>query len=162
QLAPFGEKMSVIAAGEWPSQGEGPRIARSKVKTVAELGEIARLARARGQTVALCHGVFDLLHLGHARHIEAARQEADVLIVTVTADKFVNKGPGRPIFPELLRAEMVASLGCVDWVGINYAPSAEPALETVIPNVYVKGTDYENPDEDVTGKIQIERNTVER
>jgi rfaE bifunctional protein nucleotidyltransferase chain/domain len=154
--------MGVFAASEGPLGADGLPLARSKIKSIAELGEIAAAARARGQTVALCHGVFDLLHLGHARHVEAARQESDLLMVTVTADQFVNKGPGRPIFPELLRAEMLAALGCVDWVGINHAPSAEPVIGTIRPDVYVKGSDYENPEEDVTGKIQVEKNSVER
>jgi rfaE bifunctional protein nucleotidyltransferase chain/domain len=154
--------MTVSAVSEGLLGADGLPLARSKIRTIAELGEIAAAARGQGQTVALCHGVFDLLHLGHARHVEAARQESDLLMVTVTADQFVNKGPGRPIFPELLRAEMLAALGCVDFVGINYAPSAEPVIATVRPNVYVKGSDYENPDEDVTGKIQVEKNSVER
>lgn len=140
----------------------GLREARSKVRTIAELAEIAETARAEGRTVVLCHGVFDLVHLGHVRHIEAARREGDVLIVTVTADKFVNKGPGRPIFAEALRAEMLAALEYVDWVGVNYGPSAEPLLDTLRPDIYVKGSDYENPDEDITGKIASEREVVER
>lgn len=133
-----------------------------KIRTIEELGEIARAAQAEGRSVALCHGVFDLVHLGHVRHILAARNEADVVIVTVTADRFVNKGPGRPIFPENMRAEMLAALGTVDWVGINRTSSAEPILDAVRPDIYVKGSDYENPDDDVTGKIAVEREVVER
>jgi rfaE bifunctional protein nucleotidyltransferase chain/domain len=133
-----------------------------KIKTIEELGEIARAAQAEGRTVALCHGVFDLVHLGHVRHILAARNEGDVVIVTITADRFVNKGPGRPIFPENMRAEMLAALGTVDWVGINRTSSAEPVLDTVRPDIYVKGSDYENPEDDVTGKIATEREAVER
>ncbi|MHC2712430.1 cytidyltransferase-like protein [Bradyrhizobium diazoefficiens] len=109
-----------------------------KIKTIEELGAVARAAQAEGRTVALCHGVFDLVHLGHVRHILAARNEADVVIVTVTADRFVNKDPGRPIFPENMRAEMLAALGTVDWVGINQTSSAEPILDTVRPDIYVK------------------------
>jgi rfaE bifunctional protein nucleotidyltransferase chain/domain len=106
--------------------------------------------------------VFDLVHLGHIRHIQAARDEADVVLVTITADRFVNKGPGRPIFPENMRAEMLAALANVDWVGINRDSSAETVLETVRPDIYVKGSDYENPEDDVTGKIRTERDAVER
>ena len=135
---------------------------RDKIKTIEELGAIACEARAKGRTVALCHGVFDLVHLGHVRHILAAGNEADVVIVTVTADRYVNKGPGRPIFPEAMRAEMLAALAGVDWVGINPTSSAEPVIETVRPDIYVKGSDYENPEEDVTGKIASEREAVER
>src|SRR3954449_192360 len=131
--------------------------AHEKIKTVEELGEIARSAQARGRKVALCHGVFDLVHLGHIRHIQAARNEGDVVMVTITADRYVNKGPGRPIFPENMRAEMLASLATVDWVGINHTSSAEPILDTVRPDIYVKGSDYENPEDDVTGKIRSER-----
>jgi rfaE bifunctional protein nucleotidyltransferase chain/domain len=136
--------------------------AYQKIKTIEELGEISRSVQAQGRTVALCHGVFDLVHLGHVRHIQAASSEADVVMVTITADRYVNKGPGRPIFPERMRAEMLASLANVDWVGINQDSSAEPILDTVRPDIYVKGSDYENPEDDVTGKIRTEREAVER
>lgn len=139
----------------------GPSAPHDKIKTIEELAVLARAARASGQTVALCHGVFDLVHLGHVRHIMAARNEADVVIVTITADHFVNKGPGRPIFPETMRAEMLAALGTVDWVGINPTASAEPVIQALRPDVYVKGSDYEHPEEDVTGKISTEREAVE-
>ncbi len=139
-----------------------PLPAHAKIKTIEQLGEIARAAQSQGRTVALCHGVFDLVHLGHIRHIQAARNEGDVVMVTVTADRYVNKGPGRPIFPENMRAEMLASLANVDWVGINHTSSAEPILDTVRPDIYVKGSDYENPDDDITGKIKSERDVVER
>ena len=139
-----------------------PLPAHAKIKTIEELGEVARAAQSQGRSVALCHGVFDLVHLGHIRHIQAARNEGDVVMVTVTADRYVNKGPGRPIFPENMRAEMLASLANVDWVGINHTSSAEPVLDTIRPDIYVKGSDYENPDDDITGKIKSERDTVER
>jgi rfaE bifunctional protein nucleotidyltransferase chain/domain len=139
-----------------------PLPAHAKIKTIEELGEIARSAQSQGRRVALCHGVFDLVHLGHIRHIQAARNEGDVVMVTVTADRYVNKGPGRPIFPENMRAEMLASLANVDWVGINRTTSAEPVLDTVRPDIFVKGSDYENPEDDITGKIKSERDAVER
>jgi rfaE bifunctional protein nucleotidyltransferase chain/domain len=135
--------------------------ARGKVLALAELAGRADAARAEGRTVVLCHGVFDLLHMGHVRHFEAARREGDVLMVTVTADRHVNKGPGRPIFPEHMRAEMLAALGCIDFVAINDQPTAEGPLRLIKPNVYVKGSDYENPEEDVTGGIAREREAVE-
>ena len=99
--------------------------ARDKIKTVEELAALARAARDAGGRVVLCHGVFDLLHLGHVRHLEAARAEGTVLMVTVTADAQVHKGPGRPIFGDKLRAEMIAALGYVDWVAVNHAPRAD-------------------------------------
>jgi rfaE bifunctional protein nucleotidyltransferase chain/domain len=138
------------------------REARNKVKTLEQLAEVAAAARAAGHSVVLAHGVFDLVHMGHVRHLEAARREGDVLIVTLTADAFVNKGPGRPIFPEMMRAEMLGALEYVDWVGVNHAPSAENVLETVKPDIYVKGSDYENPEDDLTGQIVHEKNVVEK
>ncbi|MDH5748648.1 MAG: PfkB family carbohydrate kinase [Rhodospirillales bacterium] len=133
---------------------------RDKIRSVKELGEISTQAKAMGLKVVLCHGVFDLLHMGHIRHLENARHEGNVLFVTVTADKHVNKGPGRPVFTEQLRAEMLAALEYVDWVAVNDASSAEPVLSTIRPDVYVKGSDYKNANEDVTGKINAERETV--
>ena len=156
-------KSSVRAnAAAPPGNGAGAREPRKKVKTLEQLGEIAAIARAAGRSVVLCHGVFDLVHMGHVRHLEAARREGDVLIITVTADAFVNKGPGRPIFPELMRAEMLGALEYVDWVGVNHSPSAETVLQVVRPNIYVKGSDYENSEDDITGKITQEKDTVEK
>jgi rfaE bifunctional protein nucleotidyltransferase chain/domain len=141
---------------------QGARVARDKVRTIEQLTDIAETLRKEGKSVALCHGVFDLVHMGHVRHLEAARREGDVLIVTITADRFVNKGPGRPIFSERMRAEMLAALEYVDWVSINHGSSAESVLDAIKPDVYVKGSDYENPEEDITGKIAVERDAVER
>ena len=140
---------------------DAPRPAREKLRTMEQLADIARGAQAAGETVVVAHGVFDLLHMGHVRHLEAARREGSVLMVTVTADRHVNKGPGRPIFTERLRAEMLAALEYIDWVAINHGPSAEPVLRMVRPDVYVKGSDYENPEQDVTGGIATERDAVE-
>jgi rfaE bifunctional protein nucleotidyltransferase chain/domain len=152
--------MTDVAASNSTPNAQLP--AHAKIKTIEELGEIAKAAQSQGRRVALCHGVFDLVHLGHIRHIQAARNEGDVVMVTITADRYVNKGPGRPIFPENMRAEMLASLANVDWVGINRTTSAEPVLDTVRPDIYVKGSDYENPEDDITGKIKSERDAVER
>lgn len=139
-----------------------PRHAREKIRSVQELGEIATVAKAEGKKVVLCHGVFDLLHMGHVRHLESARREGSVLMVTITADRHVNKGPGRPVFAEQLRAEMLGSLEYVDWVGINEDPTAEPVLKAIKPDVYVKGGDYKNAADDVTGKIVSEKEAVEQ
>src|ERR1700689_187559 len=134
---------------------------RDKVRTLAEVAAACEQARRAGQTVVQAHGTFDLLHLGHVRHLEAARKLGDVLIVTVTADRFVNKGPGRPVFSAELRAEMLATLEYVDWVAINDAADAVSAIERIRPSIYIKGQDYQNPQGDITGKITLERDAVE-
>lgn len=135
--------------------------ARSKIKSLDDLAEIAAQAHKAGIAVVLCHGVFDLLHMGHVRHLEAARREGGMLLVTVTADPFVNKGPGRPVFNQALRAEMVAALSVVDFVAVNQAPTSENVLRAIKPSVYVKGSDYANVADDLTGKIAAEARIVE-
>ncbi len=134
---------------------------RDKIKNLSELAEVCEQLRSEGKTIVHAHGAFDLLHVGHVRHLEAAAKLGDVLIVTITADRFVNKGPGRPVFTEMLRAEMLATLHYVDWVGVNEAPDAVNAIKAIRPNIYVKGQDYQNPEGDVTGKILYERKAVE-
>jgi len=109
------------------------------VSGVEELARAAEDARAAGQSVALCHGTFDLLHMGHIRHLQRARREADVLLVSVIADEFVDKGPGRPVFGEGLRAEALAALECVNAVGIHRATSGVDVIAAVEPDVYVDG-----------------------
>ncbi len=135
------------------------------VKKIVELQDIGRItdrAHAEGRKVALCHGVFDLFHIGHLRHLAAGKEHSDILIVSITADEYVNKGPDRPVFPAELRSELLAGLDIVDWVVVVYHPSAEPIIEAVQPDVYVKGGEYANEDKDITGKIVRERELVER
>jgi len=131
-----------------------------KILTLEALAAVSEAARAEGRTVVLAHGTFDLVHFGHVRHLQAARAEGDILVVTITADPFVNKGPGRPVFNHGIRAEMLASLECVDYVAINNAATAENVLHAVRPSVYIKGRDYANPEDDVTGKIRDEKDVV--
>jgi len=138
-----------------------PRQARDKILTIDRLLSVAASARQANKVVVLAHGSFDLLHLGHVRHLELAREQGDVLMVTVTGDRFLNKGPGRPVFTSSLRAEMLAALSCVDWVAVNEAPSAIELLDSIKPDVYVKGSDYTESAKDITGKIIDERRAVE-
>lgn len=108
------------------------------------------------------HGVFDLLHIGHIKHFQVAKQHGDILIVTVTPDHYVNKGPGRPRFTETLRAEAVAALQCVDYVIINHWPTAVEAISLIKPSVYAKGDEYKNSENDITGKIDVETEAVHK
>lgn len=137
------------------------RPTRGKIRLLEEIAYQAEVARQKGRTVVLAHGCFDLLHLGHVRHLEEAARHGDMLVVTVTADPYVNKGPGRPVFSELLRAQMIAAMEHVDFVAINHAPTAVDVLKAVKPDVYVKGSDYADAKEDVTGGITQERYAVE-
>ena len=115
---------------------------------------IGRL-KTRGKKIVLCHGCFDLMHPGHIKYFQAAKNMGDCLVVTVTPDIFVDKGPGRPVFDEKLRAESIAALECVDFVAVNEWPTAEETLRLIKPDIYVKGQEFEHL-EDKTGKIQKE------
>lgn len=110
--------------------------------------------------VVQCHGVFDLLHIGHIKHLDHAKTFGDILVVSVTADRFVNKGPGRPYFSELLRAEALAALACVDYVVINHHLTAIEAIKTIRPDFYIKGIEYQESQNDITGKITDEEEAV--
>lgn len=132
----------------------------SKIKTIDELSKILNSLNKRGKKIVHCHGVFDLLHPGHIKHFEVAKKKGDILIVTLTKDEYVNKGPGRPIFNQQLRAESVAAIGCVDFVAINEWPTAVEAIRTLKPHLYVKGSDYLKKDDDITGKIYEEEKAV--
>src|SRR3954447_26849471 len=100
--------------------------------------------RRAGRTVAFANGCFDLLHVGHVRYLEAAAQEADVLVVALNDDASVRqlKGAGRPILSAGHRAALVAALRCVDYVVIFPEPTVGPLLELLRPDVHCKGTDY--------------------
>lgn len=100
--------------------------------------------RAAGRTVAFANGCFDLLHVGHVRYLQGARAEADTLVVAVNSDASVRglKGDGRPVLDEAARAELVASLRCVDHVVIFDDPTVDRLLLTLKPDVHCKGTDY--------------------
>lgn len=102
---------------------------------------VAIRSRASG-AVGLCHGCFDVFHIGHLRHLAAARQRCDLLFVTVTANSHVGKGPDRPVFDERLRAEVVAAIRHVDGVAISHAATAVGVLETMRPDIFFKGSDY--------------------
>ncbi len=110
-------------------------------------GRLADL-RSAGATVAFANGHFDLLHVGHLRYLQAARAEADVLVVGVNDDASVArlKGPGRPLVPQEERAELLAALAPVDFVVVFSGDSPAPLLARLRPDVHCKGTDYGAPE----------------
>lgn len=110
----------------------------------------------------LVHGVFDVIHYGHLKHLQEAKRYGGRLIVSITADKFVNKGPGRPYFSEGRRAEMLGALGIVDEVTISNERTAISAIQRIKPDFYVKGPDYRDFSRDVTGEILNEKREVEK
>jgi len=127
----------------------------AKILDIAELGKRFSEFRIQGKVTVLCHGCFDLMHPGHIKHFQAAKKMGDILAVTVSPDEFIDKGPGRPVFVQSLRAESIAALECVNFVAINRWPTAEETLRLLRPAIYVKGQEFENL-QDKTGKIQKE------
>jgi rfaE bifunctional protein nucleotidyltransferase chain/domain len=130
-------------------------------KKIIDFEELRSAADAKGKKIVHCHGVFDILHAGHLAYFESAKKFGDILAVTVTADEFVNKGPGRPYFNSVIRANMLAALEVVDVVSVSKFPTAVPAIETLRPHFYVKGPDYRDKASDPTGAIYLEESAAE-
>jgi len=133
---------------------------QDKIKSIDELSTIVNNLKGEGRKIIQCHGVFDLLHIGHIRHLEAAKKYGDVLVITVTPDRYVDKGPFKPAFSEKLRAEAIAALNCVDYVAINEWPTALEAIKLLRPNIFVKGVEYSRPDSDRARGFKAEESAV--
>ena len=131
-----------------------------KIKSLPELETLLKAARKTGRKVVHCHGVFDLVHPGHIVHFREARKNGDLLVVTITPDRWVNKGPGRPLFNEKLRLDSLAALEMIDFVALNETPTAVELIKRLKPDFYVKGGDYADPKADVTGKITDEEAAI--
>ena len=115
-----------------------------KIKRIEELKAIVTQIHAEGRKVVFANGCFDLLHAGHIRYLESAKELGDILILGINSDACVRalKGRGRPLQPEAERAEILASLDCVDYVLLFDTPTADGILEALRPDVHAKGTDY--------------------
>lgn len=103
--------------------------------------------------VILCHGVFDLLHAGHVDYFREAKSLGDILVVSVTAEKYVRKGIGRPYFNDEVRCFFLAAIKYIDYVILAEEYTAKGIIELVEPDLYVKGKEYEDASSDLTGKI---------
>jgi D-glycero-beta-D-manno-heptose 1-phosphate adenylyltransferase len=117
---------------------------REKILDRRALASRLQSEKRAGKRIVLANGCFDILHVGHARYLEGAEREGDILVVAINSDDSVCalKGPGRPILPEQARAELVAALAAVDYVVIFSEPNVENLLEDLRPDVHAKGTDY--------------------
>jgi rfaE bifunctional protein nucleotidyltransferase chain/domain len=115
-----------------------------KIKHLDELKTIVSQIQAEGRKVVFANGCFDLLHAGHIRYLQSARNLGDLLILGINSDASVAalKGSGRPLQPEAERAEILASLDCVDYVLLFDAPTVDNILEELKPDIHAKGTDY--------------------
>ena len=120
------------------------------------LDDFVRAARDAGRRIVFTNGVFDILHPGHLRYLQAARRHGDLLVVGLNSDASVrrNKGPARPINPEEERAEVLAALACVDAVSIFDDDTPADIIARVQPDILVKGADW--PADQIVGRDTVE------
>jgi rfaE bifunctional protein nucleotidyltransferase chain/domain len=130
---------------------------KQKIKARKELLRIIRDLKAKGKQIVFTNGCFDLLHVGHIRYLEKAKALGDVLAVGVNSDSSVRKlkGPKRPILPEEERAEILSSLGCVDYVTLFNEIDPLKLITSLQPDVLVKGGDWAK--EQIVGREVVER-----
>ena len=133
-----------------------------KIIDFSNIEKILKPIKRKGKKIVCCHGVFDLLHIGHLKHFKSAKKYGDILIVSVTPDKFIQKGFGRPYFKSEQRMESLASIEVIDFVILNKSVNAIDIINKIKPNYYVKGPDYKNFKDDVTGQIKKEELAVKK
>ncbi|MDC1125947.1 adenylyltransferase/cytidyltransferase family protein [Candidatus Pelagibacter sp.] len=116
--------------------------------------DFSLIKKKNNETIGLCHGVFDLIHLGHINHFKEAKKKCDILVVSITADKFIKKGPHQPYFSHFDRANFLSELKPIDFVIISNQSTAEKVLNKIKPNFYIKGIDYLNLKNDKNLKLE--------
>lgn len=126
-----------------------------------DLKEIEELKK-NGKKIVLCHGVFDLVHPGHIIHFQEAKKMGDILVVSVTAAKYVRKGPGRPYFDDEMRMKFLSEISCIDYVMLSEGYTVDDIIEVLEPDLYVKGQEYSKPEDDITGMIDVEMELVRK
>ncbi len=133
-----------------------------KIYNLEELKKKISIQKKKGKKIVHCHGVFDLIHVGHIKHLKSAKENGDFLLVSLTSDKYVNKGPSRPVFNHSLRSEVMASIEFVDAVFINNYETPINLINAVRPDIYFKGPDYKKTSMDRTGNIIKEINSIKK
>tara|TARA_Y100000031_G_C8211545_1_gene381223 strand:+ start:136 stop:1656 length:1521 start_codon:yes stop_codon:yes gene_type:complete len=133
-----------------------------KIVSIETLTKIISKLKKKGKKIILCHGVFDLLHVGHINYFQEAKSYGDILVVSATADQYVRKGPNRPAFNETNRIKALAALKITDYIVLSKNPTSVPIIREIKPNFYCKGPDYKSHKHDVSGEIKNEVNAVKK
>lgn len=133
-----------------------------KIVTKEQFKEIRKKLKTDNKKIVLCHGVFDLVHVGHIMHFEEAKKLGDILVVSITASKYVRKGPGRPYFDDEMRLKFLEAIEYIDYVILSEGYTVDDIIESVEPDLYVKGQEYSKAEEDITGKISEETELVRK
>ena len=115
---------------------------KNKILDLDKVEEKIKKLKKLKKKVVHCHGVFDLLHIGHLKHFQSAKKYGDILIVSITPNKFVFKGTNRPYFDEQERLEALASIEAIDFVVLNNYPDSIEIIKKIKPHYYCKGPDY--------------------
>lgn len=136
---------------------DSEEVINSKILTPGDLVRKVRNIRRQGKTVVQSHGIFDLVHPGIIQHLDEAKKQGDVLIVTVIRDADVRRGPGRPIFPDALRARNVASLSQVDYVSIVEDTVPFDCIKQIKPDIFAKGQAYRERDHKIHQRLYEEK-----
>ena len=118
--------------------------------------------KIKNKKIVQCHGVFDLLHIGHLKHFETAKKQGDILIVSVTPDQYIDKGFNRPFFKNQQRLESLSSISDINYVVLNNSSTAVNIINKIKPNFFCKGPDYKNQKDDITGQIKNEISAVKK
>ncbi len=134
---------------------------KNKIITINKASKLIHKFKSSNKKIVLCHGVFDLLHIGHIYHFRKAKKFGDILIVSLTPDKYVNKGNNRPKFNTSKRKDAISELSVVDYVIENKWADSIKLIKLLKPNFYCKGPDYKIFKDDISNKIGYEKNAIE-
>lgn len=131
-------------------------------KSIDVLLKNIKSGKIKNKDLVLCHGVFDLVHYGHLKYFESAKKFGKYLVVSLTTDKFIKKGPNRPIFNESIRLNFLRKIDLIDYVLLSDHDSAVEVIKLIKPGFYAKGPDYKNNKDDKTKKIYKEKRAIEK
>jgi rfaE bifunctional protein kinase chain/domain/rfaE bifunctional protein nucleotidyltransferase chain/domain len=133
-----------------------------KIINFKDIERILKKHKIKNQKIVHCHGVFDLLHIGHLKHFETAKNKGDILIVSITDDQYIDKGFNRPFFKNQQRLESLSSIEDITYVVLNNSSTAVNIISKIKPDFYCKGPDYKKQKDDITGQIKNEINAVKK
>ena len=129
---------------------------KKKIVNLTDINDLVISLKKKGKKIVQCHGVYDLIHIGHLKHFNSAKKFGDILIVSVTPDKFVQKGFNRPYFKSEERIQSLSLVETIDYVVLNNSENAVNIIKKIKPHYYCKGPDYKNFKDDITNQIQKE------
>lgn len=129
---------------------------------INKLSLLIKKLKSKKKIIGLCHGCFDILHWGHILHFRSAKKKCDFLIVSITGSKYVNKGPGRPIFNDKQRLITLSEINSIDALIINHHKNSLKIINKIKPNYYFKGKEYKPKNQKVNKQFFLERKCLNK